>query len=298
MLANWIYQKTTTTGTGNLTLTSVTNYPSFADFPQYAAGAKFAYVILKDSDSTPIEEGWGYLSSGQLVREKVLNTYSGGVLTTVGATPVSLSAGTYKVICASTAESIPETSKSLNKNASLGFQKFLYSSHHTVHNASSTGYTMTANRLIFVPFELKAAIELDALGIRVGTGVSSTNIRLGIYDVGVDGHPSILLAETGSLATATSSVDVTGTLSNGTIKLNPGWYYTACVSNGAPAVGRVNVNGEVWNFLGVAGSNMIQHHSGFFSTYTFGALPATAPTTSLTPITSGSAIPTVALRST
>lgn len=295
MHKNWAKQTTTTTGTGNLTVSSVSGYPTFSNV--FAVSQRFPYAILDNSSPPqPIEEGIGYLSaSTTLVREKILATYSGGTFDDISPSAVSLSAGTYNVIAPVLAELVAVASKGVNRNASLGYQKMLFSQHFAVHNASSTGYTAVANRLVIVPLWLNCSAECDALGVRVGTGVASTNIRLGIYDMMSDGHPGKLLGETGALASATSGVDVIGTL-GATIRLNPGWYFTAFVSDGAPAIGRVTAGGEIFNNMGCASGNLMQAVGAFYATHTFGALPDPAPTTSLTTITAGAAYPAVALR--
>ena len=293
--ANGARATTTTTGTGDLTLSSVSGAPTFNQV--YGLSRRFPYTIL-DNSSPPqfIEAGIGYLSgTTTLVREKIFSTFTSSTFDDVSPGAASLAAGTYNIVTPPMAELMSEAAKGVNRNASLAFSKVLFSQHFTVHNASSTGYTAVANRLVMIPCWLNTSAECDALAVRVGTGVASTNIRLGIYDSTPDFHPGKLLGETGSLSSATSSTDVFGTL-GATIRLNPGWYFTAFVSNGAPAVGRITAGGEVFNNMGVAAGNLMQAVGAFYATHTFGALPDPAPTTSLTTITAGAAYPAVGAR--
>lgn len=293
-LANWARVTTTTTGTGNLTLSAVTGYPTLNDV--VGTNRRFAYAILLDSDGTPIEEGIGYLSaSTTLVRERVTATYASSTYDDTSPSAVSLAAGTYRVISTGSAGAIQGVAMNVNRNAALASQKLIPSQHTTVNNASSTGYTCVANRLVYTPFCLGVSAEVDALGIRVGTGVASTNVRLGIYDIDATGHPNKLLGETGALASATSSTDVIGTI-GAPVRLQPGWYYVAIVSDGAPAVGRIDAGGALSTFLGAIAGNLMSSLGYFYATHTFGALPNPAQTTSLTGIVLGVAGPAVLMR--
>ena len=293
-LANWARVTTTTTGTGNLTVSAVTGYPTLNDV--VGTNRRFPYAILLDSDGTPIEEGIGYLSAATtLVRERVTATYASSAYDDTSPSAVSLAAGTYRVISSGGAEVIQGTALNVNRNASLNLQKVTMSEHLLFGQSSSTGYTMVANRLVLIPFKLGTRSECDALCLRVGTGVASTNVRLGIWDIGSDGHPNKLLGETSSLASATSATDVIGTL-GATITLQPGWYYTGVVSDGAPAVGRAAQSGELFGFLGPATGNLMQGVAAFYTTHTFGALPNPAPTTSLTAINASTSYPAIGLR--
>ena len=68
MLANWVRATSSTTGTGNLTLSSVSGYPQPSG--AFAVGQRWAYCLLDDSTGKPIEAGIGYLSAATtFVRE-------------------------------------------------------------------------------------------------------------------------------------------------------------------------------------------------------------------------------------
>lgn len=95
--------------------------------------------------------------------------------------------------------------------------------------------TVAANVLYAVPFFVAAPVTIQALGVRVATGVSSTNVKLGIYS-NVNGRPGAKLAEIASPAsTATSSSNATAALASN-ITLQPGWYWLASIYDGAPQV--------------------------------------------------------------
>lgn len=284
MLGNWIRQTTTTTGTGNLTLAAASGYPTFADV--IGTSRRVAYTILNDADGKPIEAGIGYMSDATtLVRERVTATLSGGVYDDTSPSAVSLAAGTYRVICSGTADAIQQSAKDVNRNTQVSAQKLISSGHVSIHTASSTGYAAVANRLVFMPFKLEVSAEVDALAVRVGTGVAATNVRLGLYDIGSDGQPNALLRETSALASATSGADVIGTVTP--IRLQPGWYFLAIATDGAPALGVFN--GSVMPVWMGSSANSLIVPNFFYSTHTFGSLPNPAPTTGLTPVNSATA---------
>jgi hypothetical protein len=147
---------------------------------------------------------------------------------------------------------------------------------------------------MFMPFWLAASADVDGMGCRVGTGITSATVRLGIYDVGSDGHPSRLLAQTSALAAATSGSDAIGSVTQ--VRLQPGWYYVAAVSDAAVALGRMSAGGELPGLLGPSSTNILQGICGFFAAITYGPLPDPAPTTGLTAVNAGTSVPAIFLR--
>jgi hypothetical protein len=293
MLGNWVRETTTTTGTGDLTLSSVSGYPTFNNV--FSTSRYFAYAILNDSDGTPIECGIGYLSaSTTLVRSKITATYSSGTFDDTSPSAISLSSGTKRVICAGNADAILTPAKNVNRNSSISTNKYVSSQHVITSNASSTGFTPVVNTLYLLPFWLCTSIEVDALCVRVGTGAATKSVRMGIYDIDSTGHASKLLAETGSLSAATSSTEAVGTFT--AIRLQPGWYYVAIVSDGTPALGRMTSGGTLPGFFGVQTSNMLIDLVGINSAHTYGALPNPAPTSGFNQMTGGTAVPAIFLR--
>lgn len=292
MLANWIRQTTTTTGSGPLTLANVAGYPTFNDV--VGLNRRVEYTLVDDATGAPVEGGVGYLSDPTTwVREKVTATYAGGVYDDTSPAAMSLPVGTYQVIASAGADAVQGAAKGVNRTVAA--QKLVFSQHLTVHNGSSTSYPSSSNRLLFMPFWLTSSAEVDALAIRCGTGVTGTNVRLGLYDATPDGHPGKLLGETGALSTATSGVDVIGTLGT-PVRVQPGWYFVAIVTDGAPALGSISNGGQLQCFMGMNAGNILLGNSGLYVTYTFGALPNPAPTANLSAWATSNAIPAIALR--
>jgi hypothetical protein len=87
---NLIYQETTTTGTGNITLTAKTGFRAFSD--QFSVATPFWYAI-RDQTTGAYEVGVGELSSASvLVRSSVIQSSNANAL-------VNFAAGTKDVIC-------------------------------------------------------------------------------------------------------------------------------------------------------------------------------------------------------
>lgn len=181
-----------------------------------------------------------------------------------------------------------------NVNQTISSQKLICSGHLTIHNALSTATATAANTIYFMPFKLEVGGKFDALGVRVGTGVASSNVRMGLYSINSSGHPGDLIQETSTVSSATSSTDGIGTITS--TDLRPGWYYVAVATSSNPALGNAAQGGQIPNLMGQASGNILSAYHGFSASHTFGALPNPAPTTSLTAITTGTALPTVFLR--
>lgn len=224
MLGNWIKQSTTTTGTGNLTLSSVSGYPTLSS--QLAVSEIANYTIL-DSDNLPIEMGKGYLNgTGEWVRSVVNSTMVSGVYTESNPTFVDLAAGTKYLII---------TSSSLS---GLGSKPSIYNpslkvyGEHAVFSASAT-MNLTADRAYMLPFTAAVDSEIDAVILRVSTaGAAGKQARCAIYAFNTNGLPGTQLA-LGSLV----AVDSTGNkISSFTRFRPPPVFYVCLVCDGAPTI--------------------------------------------------------------
>jgi len=224
MLSNFVWETTTTTGTGTLTLSAKTGYPRFSDaFPDKSL---VSYTIL-DSNSLPLEFGIGtYTASNTLARTKVLGTYVSGTLNVSNPTAVSLSAGTYNIICsASMGASMPSLSGADTANGSSG--AFMPYPH--MMSGSAGTLVVTADRLYLMPFTPNTTRQIASVKFRVSTG-GSGNMRMGIYKCDTSGAPGALLYSSGDIAVAASGVH-TWTLTN-PILLPPDWYYLGWATKG------------------------------------------------------------------
>lgn len=225
MLGNWIKQTTTTTGTGNLSLSSISGYPVASS--QFAVSERFSYAILDDGTGQPIERGIGYLDgSGNLVREKVRATYVSGTYSASSPSAVSLAAGTKTVICAASSLSALAARQGVWANSNKGYGD--------VHLAASNGtIPLIADRAYAVPFQATVDAEIDAVVFRITTAASSGKlIKAAIFSVGPDGLPGVNLAESSSIA-----ADSTGIKAATFTRFTPPPVFFACIlSDGAPTI--------------------------------------------------------------
>ena len=280
MLAFGVKETSTTTGTGNLTLAGVTGFPRCNDAFPYTAGRRFEYAILDDTTGAPIENGIGYLTTdaNTLVREKVLATFASSTYTSIAASAVALPAGTKRVIITKGMATAHIGSYNIDSGSTTSTpRRVAFDSSISLSTASSTSVSIVANKLYLVPFRLGSALECSGMQIRVGSGVAASNVRLGLYAVGSNGYPSVVLGETAALASATSSVDVSGSFASN-IRLLPGDYCCTLISDGAIVVG--GVAAASGNFFGGDPSNLVATIGCRHYNMTMGALPNPAPTAS------------------
>jgi hypothetical protein len=224
MLGTWIYQTTTTTGTGNLTLASVSGYPEFST--QFASGQRFQYQILDDSTGAPIESGVGYLSSGALVRERIECTMVSGTFDNTAPTAVSLAAGTKRVICSISSASAfsPATGAvSAATHKSYGDGTLVY--------GAGQSFSMTAGTAYAKQFEALATNEINAVLVNVTiAAVAGKLLRGAIYSIGNDGLPDVKLAESSTVAADTTGVKALSF----TAMRPPQKFFVAVISDGTP----------------------------------------------------------------
>lgn len=226
MSANKIAETSTSTGTGNITLAGAWSVPAsfitgnrtFNSF--YGLNHRFPYIIQDQSGNW--EKGFGYLSdSTTLVRENVIdNSLSTTAL-------IDFPAGDKLIM-------VPSDAGSLGCN--LVASDALVASLHVTSGAAST-ITMAANNLILTPFVLERPMFVTALSIDVTTGVASTTVRLGIYQVSSVGTNAVYNV---SLMLDAGTIDSSTTMNGRTVTINrnlgQGFYLIATVANGAPVL--------------------------------------------------------------
>lgn len=230
MLIDWAKATTTTTGTGDITLSAVTGFPLPSD--HLPNGAFVPYCILTADGK--FEAGVGKLgASNVLTRERVNSTYDGSSIDSTTPSALSLAAGTHMVLFGSAAHAtlepamFPCTEQS-NANAA--------SSHYQSSGGSNT--TPTAQRATAYPFLLMTPGTLTGFAINVATAGASSTTLVGLYEqLASNGTPGRRIAKT----SATIDTSTTGykTQSIATpVRLEAGWYWSAlCVTAGtAPAL--------------------------------------------------------------
>lgn len=191
MHGNWIRATVATTGTGSLTLSAASGYPTPAS--QFAQGERFSYALLSDADGKPIEGGIGYLDgSGLLVREVVLATYSGGTYTdassNAGLSAISLS-GTTRVIC--TPLKTADLAATRRGRSSGTQTNDIFHPANFVAPVTGSLALGSNNRSYYVPLLIDFAFPVDALVLYLAA--TGGNVDLGIYGVLPTGDPGDLL---------------------------------------------------------------------------------------------------------
>lgn len=227
MSSNKIAETSTTTGAGNFTLAGAWSVPSSfitgnRDFNSfYGLNHRFPYMIQDQSGNW--EKGVGYLSSSTtLVRETVLdNSLSTTAL-------IDFPAGDKLVMVPTDAGQLGcQIAKSDARVTSL---------HSAVTTAQAS--TLVANTLVLTPFVLERPMFVTDLATEVTTQVASTTVRIGIYQISSaaasgSGYSMSLIIDAGTIDSSTTGL--AKTVSAG-INLGQGFYMTATVSNGAPAL--------------------------------------------------------------
>lgn len=231
MIASWVRETTTTTGTGSLTISGVAGYPRFVDvFPAGSVntdlnGSLFPYAILDDATGAPIELGSGVLtnSGNTLVRERVIWTYSGGTFTKVSPSAVSLPAGTKRVVCADH-HGLRMPGVGMN---TIDTNHDRLSAHH-VTNATTGEATDAADQLRGEAYLHATPIPVTHFGCRISTSVASGACRMGLYAMvkNVNYPVGQLIAESGEFDCSTGGMKVSAP-TIGTFMLPPGWYWLA-----------------------------------------------------------------------
>jgi hypothetical protein len=135
---------------------------------------------------------------------------------------------------------------------------------------------VNADQLCAHPIVLTRAITIQSLGIRCGTGVAASTMRMGIYSNN-NGVPGDLLHQINSTpSTASSNTNVTGGFASNPT-LQPGVYWMATLFSGTPSVSSMaSTDAAMLWALGVAdGSSLSTGQTGVTGVATYaGGLPA------------------------
>lgn len=229
---DWIHCETTTTGTGDLTLTTKSGWVPFTQY--FASGADgscdyFEYLV-RGADGIPLEAGIGHMSDPTtLVRDHVYKTLSAGTLSTANAA-ASLAAGTKSVLCADLASTRLRGTLNIRGGAT---DKLIgdANSNTTTGNVK----TLTAGNLYGIPFRCESPALISGAAAYVTTAAASSNIRIALYRLKKLREPGGLIATTGDIVT-TGTGKVSGAWASGDRRIPCGDYFLAVKSNGGNPV--------------------------------------------------------------
>jgi hypothetical protein len=225
---------TSTTGTGTVTLGSAITDATNGDLVSFAtAGAANGDVVkytIVDGNAWEIGTGT-YTSSGTTLSRTLVKSSSGSLLTL---------SGSAKVYSNNTVEEIaPDHPGYVSGRYYLTlWQGLLFSSN-----------AISSNSVRLTPMFIKERVTISELGTLVTAAVASTNIQAALYNShATTKRPTTLVGNTGNLSSAAVAY-VSGALSGGNVTLDPGFYWFAMNSSGAPSVVTLAANGNIVPFL-------------------------------------------------
>jgi hypothetical protein len=133
--------------------------------------------------------------------------------------------------------------------------------------------TIVPNTLYAQPIWVPWTQNYSSMAFSVNTaGVAGSLAWIGLYAMGNDGLPSTLLqSHSTGLSTATTGQRTTSFTS---VSLSQGWYYTAFVTDGAPAVWAIN---STCAWRGADPSFWTSSNGALNASYTAGVVPSTFP---------------------
>lgn len=291
MLGNFIRQTTTTTGTGDLTLSSVSGFATFNDL--FSTTQRFRYAILNDSDGSPIEIGFGHLSaSTTLVRDYVIASLVSGTYTREGGASgqVTLASGTKRVICvADDSAVVLNPMRAFARQHGTANSRVITPSNYLTQSSGALSITALNGRLYVWPIFIWERGPIDALTIRMSN--TGANLDMAIYRTDESGLPGALVAGATSVASASGAVFGSFTA----VKLTPGWYYAA-VGGDSGASGLSCYSGTL-NGDSMGRSDVVNQTPLCYLSYTQGTLPDPFGTpTTIGASISGSLVPAIGLR--
>lgn len=277
-LGNWIRQTSTTTGAGNLTVAAVTGWSKFSD--QFGVGADgvgdhFYYAIIDDTTLVPYEAGIGrMLDALTLVRVRVLASMVAGAYAEAN-TPVTLAAGTYRIICADLAGARQITLPGIRAGAP---SRVLGS--RDMSTAIGNFRVCSAGSILVIPFALASSALITGASLQCTTAAATSTVRMGIYRLTANLEPGGLIAQTGDMDTTTTGPK-TSAWSTGTRRFPSGYYYLAALPNGGnPSLTCVAANAGVFPGHMLQGGPNIDTNLAYsfgIGTATGPAMPATCP---------------------
>ena len=221
---NGVYETTTTSGTGTVTLSAVTGRPRFSSVA--AVGDLVPYAM---KDGNDWEWGMGTVSAtNTLARSVILATYVSGTYDNTSPTAITLSGGTVDVYLAPVAEAI---SPGMPVVSSAYGRKGVFSPAWSTYPSTTLG--VTADRIYLMPFKVDSAYDINGFYVRMTvSGAASTKARIGLYRMKSDGQPGSLVCGTADIDTSVAAAVLSPAVTQ--VRVNPGWYYIAIVCSGTP----------------------------------------------------------------
>ena len=144
-----------------------------------------------------------------------------------------------------------------------------YSAPHTALAAVA----VSANLIYYMPMHIATKTTFTKIGVEVTTAVAG-NMRLGIYNA-ANGVPTSLVVDAGVVASGTTGVKEL-TISQ---SLEEGNYYLCLVASAAPTINWHVPDAGMRLYMYGSSSSTIVNEQLLISSFTYAALPSTAPAT-------------------
>jgi hypothetical protein len=227
MRANGLKHETVTTGTGALTLTAVSGWPTYANaFGN--TGTRMVDYVVQDSAGLPLEGGVGELALSTLVltRSLVQWTWNGATYDNTAPTALSLASGTKRVICGPTVETGCVYASITTPGDNLGVM---------IGNSTTSvivgEHNMINQRCLFFWAPIRRGGQISKVSLRIVDGYTggSSSIKVGLYDIDEVGKPFNLLADFGNLGSLSASTTMTSATLGTPITVPPGDMYAIAV---------------------------------------------------------------------
>jgi hypothetical protein len=225
MRANALKHETSTTGTGALTLTSVSGWPSYDDVFG-VTGTRMVDYVVQDSANIPIEGGVGELALSTMVltRVRVQWTWDGTTYDATAPSAVSLASGTKQVICTPTAEIGGVYSIPASPSDGLGIAT-------QVVTLTGAAMTLVHERSAFFWAPIRKTGQISTVSLRIAGGYTggASSIKVGLYDLDETAKPFNLLADFGNLGALAANSNLTSAALGTPISVPPGDMYAIAV---------------------------------------------------------------------
>lgn len=238
--ADLIRMTSSTGGTGALTLSAQTGWPTFANAFGSSGAVLVDYSIIEFTDSTKTtparaETGVGSvaLSTGVLTRSKILTTWDGtnyrpqaGTATAPAAQNFGTTAANIDVMCSQTSHGGPLLMPFVS-GAISGVSDGIGVPPMTAMPASGT-VSITAGTTYYWPALIMTPGPFSQAAVRVSTASSggTPTLSLAIYDQDPStGLPGRKLIDFGSLGATNNVATIQNTAISTPVDLAPGWYW-------------------------------------------------------------------------
>ena len=282
MLANWVKENTTTTGTGTITLGgAVTGFIAFADA---LADGDVVFYSVKDGNNRENGIGTFTASGTTLARTKVLETLVSGVYDNTSPAAITLS-GSAEVSISGMAQHLSDqpVADTYVRAASAEWKI-----PDNFSNYGSNNNIATANRMILLPAVFNNRKVISKIVFELNTiDAATTNLRYGLYRCNEDGSPGNIIFDSGDMSSlVTTATGLQSYTLSSPQEIPKGQYWSAVVSDSTV----ITISGP--NYLTITGgSNFINRFDNDrrrapYESNVTGALPS-VPTISNTTIAYG-----------